>query len=310
MQRLIRAKRIVGLDININEIRCIQMRQTKRQFIIEQAETQRLPEGAIVDGKIQVFDQVIECIRMIIQRMKIQNNFAAIALPVQSVISKRTQQFKKMSHESRMREMTENLLHYFPGVTQELCYDYVVLSPVDALHDNVLVIATRYEQLNDYVNVVERAGLSVKIVDVDIYALARAVKFAIATEAGSPLVAVLNVHANVARFLVLHHDEIIYHLQFDYREITDIYAHLSSGIQICCSMHHLSQLNQLYLAGDTRIITLLVNEVPDKWNMTAQIVSPLQQMTLSPAMSSEKIAENAEKLWICCGLAMRRIPGW
>lgn len=299
---------VVGLDIRMTDIRVIYLQRVRQKVVVHGAEMVELPLGAIVNGKIHAPERVVESISALLQRLPLKNHAAVIALPVQSVISKRVQLPKTATCEQRMQAVTEHLPRYFPGITQALCYDYVVLPTSNALQDEALLVAARQEQLTDYVNVAARAGLLVKVVDVDIYALARAARFAASAPMSLIHAAILEVGAKTAQFVVLGKYEVIYHLQFDYDKITDIYEKLSSAIQLCCSTPPMTQLNKIYLCGDANTLNDLTQEIEARLSIRAQIIHPFHQMLFSSSLSLEKMQAIAANMMVCCGLALREIP--
>jgi Tfp pilus assembly PilM family ATPase len=292
---------VIGVDIRLNEIRFIHLRQTKQKHSIEAAEVIEFPAGVIVDGKIKAPDKVIQGIRALVQQTEVQHYATCVALPAQSVMTNRIQLLKRLTAAERLQEIEENISRYFPDFSRELCYDYAVLSDSNDLHNTVVWVATRQEQLNDYVNVVEQAGLSVKAVDVDLYALARAAKYAIGKQATQDLIALLDVSIDSVLFVVLHNDEVTYHLQWDYAEIDEIYAKLNGAFQWYCSTHPSTHFNHLYLSGDREKITTILSQISNKIPIHAQPI---------PLFQDKHHAILFEKMMVCYGLALRRMPTW
>jgi Tfp pilus assembly PilM family ATPase len=312
LQRFIRPRSssVVGLDIRMNEVRLVLLRQAQSSIRLEQVDVIALPEGVVVDGKIIVADKLTATIQTLTQRFALQGHPVVLALPVQSVISKRIQLMKNQTQVNRQKEIAENLTRYFPGVTQELCYDYVVLPAVDLLRENALLVATRYEQLNDYVNVVERAGLTVKIVDVDIYALVRAVKFITANQGAWSFIGIVEVSSTTIQFVALYNDDITYHQQFNWGDHVDITTKLSGAIQLCCSKHQLKKIDKLYVFGQKEAIDQMTSALMTIVGAGLQIIDPLQSIVASTSLSTATLKIAAEKMMVCYGLALRRLPRW
>lgn len=312
MQRFIRSRTssVIGLDIRMNEVRLIQLRHEKQTYWLEHIEIIALPPRAIMDAKIQMIDQVAACLHAEVKRLQLEGMPAVVALPIQSVITKRIQVTKNSINEPKQNEFTENISRHFPGVTQELCYDYAVLPATDILQDQALLVATRSEQLNNYVNAVERSGLLVKIVDVDIYALARAAKFTQPAISLMSMVAILEVSVSSVQCVVLHKDEVIYHLQFDYVDVNEISTKINSAIQLCCSTHHVKQMDAIYFSGDDQVVVSIIKTMKTTSNVPMQTLNPFQTMLMSSTLSFEKVQAVSPRMMVCCGLAMRRMPEW
>lgn len=165
---------LLGLDIQADEIRLIQLQRSKKKWGIKQALAQSLPAGAVIDGKIQVAEVVSDRLQELVQSSKLQECGVAIALPIHCVTTKRISVIKGL-HESELEaEVISHLSHCFPSVTEGLCYDYGMFGSNDEMQNDVFLAATSFTCLNIHVTAVQNAGLKVRVVDVDQYALARA----------------------------------------------------------------------------------------------------------------------------------------
>jgi len=288
-------------------------------LIVEKMDILDLPLGVIKEDKIQSPDQVAKHLHLLVQRLKIENYPTAIALPIQSVIVKRIHLMKEISQKKIDRVIEENISRYFPGMTQELCYDYAILPFVDVLHNTALLVATRHEQLNDYITVIERAGLSIKIVDVDIYALARAMTVATAKECASSFVAMLDVSrcttqcdvsTYTAQFIVFNSDDILFHQQFYYHDINMFYNKLKNAVHLCHSTHPLVKMNTLYFSGNAENMLSIIENVKQHIGMHVQYVNLFPSVIFSPSIPIEKIQILSPKMMQSFGLALRKIPQW
>lgn len=165
---------LLGLDIQANEVRLLQLQRSKKKQVIKQALALDLPKGAVIDGKIQEAETVSDRLQELVRSSKLQEFGVAIALPVDCVITKRISVIKGLQESELEAEVISHLSHWFPGVTEGLCYDYVMLDSNDEMQSDVLLAATSFAHLSTHVTVVQNAGLKVQVVDVDRYALARA----------------------------------------------------------------------------------------------------------------------------------------
>lgn len=168
---------LLGLDIQAEEIRLLQLQGTLKKKRIKEAILLDLPSGAVTDGKIQEAETVGDCLRELVLKHKLETSKVAIALPEQGVVSQRIFVAKGLNEAELEAEMVSHLSHSIPGVTGGLCYDYMVVNSSDSMQDEVLLVATSYANLNIPLSVVQKAGLKVQVVDVDHYALDRANQF-------------------------------------------------------------------------------------------------------------------------------------
>jgi len=165
---------LLGLDIQAEEIRLLQLQGTLKKKRIKNAVATPLPRGAVVNGKIHEAETVTDCLQTMVEKNKLQWSRVAIALPEQCVMSQRIRVAKGLSESELEVEMMTHLRHAFPDVIDGFFYDYLIVDSSQAMQDEVLLIATSYANLNIPLSVVQNAGLKIHVVDVDHYALDRA----------------------------------------------------------------------------------------------------------------------------------------
>jgi Tfp pilus assembly PilM family ATPase len=300
----------IGLDIRLNEIRFIHLRYISNTPRIEAIECIALPAHAIVEGRIKLPESVIQTLRTLVQKTHTQHLSTCMTLPAQGVISKRFQWLKKLTSKEQKRQAEEQLVSHFPGFSHELCYDYNILSELDDSHENVLLVATRQEQLNDYIHVAERAELSVKIIDVDTYALARAVRFVMAEKCDFSQIAILHVELNSVLFIVMNDNEIMYHSCWNDNNIEQISTKLNNAIQVFYSTYPQLPLNDLYISGEAEQVADVLPKIQNAFNMKINRLRLFQEVNVNPAISLGETKNFSENMMVCFGAALRRMPKW
>jgi type IV pilus assembly protein PilM len=291
---------LVGLDIQTDAIRLLQLRVIKKQLLIEEAIMMALPAGAIIPGKIQQPELVSDCLRALATRSKIKKLSAAIALPAEYVTSKRIQLNKELCETEREAEIEDNLSHYLPSLSGELFYDYIKLDAHNEIQDNVFLAATQRAQLNIYVSMVENAGIPVSIVDVDIYAIARAVCFSIVDSTKTKLI--LDLDLNTARFMLLNQNEIIFYQSISRQDVKAFYAQLKHAIQLCLSTYHQFSIGKIFLSGSAQDTFEIISLMEKNFSMEAHYVDIFRNVLFSQETG---LKENLSS--IVYGLALRGI---
>lgn len=186
----------IGLDLYSNEIRLLQLRHKKDRWVIEKSAMIPLPYGAMIERKIQQPEVVMTHLQALVQETDTHGARVTIGLPIQSVISKKI----PVSELGLLRHVND----YFPGMNEVLAYDYLKMD------EDVLLIATRHDELMNYIRVIEGAGLKLSIVDVDVYALVRAAHFAIKSKKPIYPIFLLECHDTVTQFIIFDEKEIRY----------------------------------------------------------------------------------------------------
>jgi type IV pilus assembly protein PilM len=295
---------LVGLDVHADEIRLLQFRQTQTTFLIENCAIHPLSPGAIIDDKIKQIEVVQAAISELVQETKTYGCNVAIALPAASVISKRIKLPVGLPPKEQETEIHANLKQYLPGINEALCLDFVELDVADAERREMLLVAARLEQLQTYFNVVQSAGLVPKIVDIDSYALARAVIFAVPKAVQYP-VAILDGGKYQVQLTVFQHKQVYFNQSWQVRDKNFFCTQLRRALQLCSTMHNQLAVNDLVLAGNLSRHDV---EIGQHFLPRIHEVNPFQNMIFPLPAIKERVHNALPRLLVCCGLAMRRAP--
>lgn len=168
---------LLGLDIQAEEIRLLQLQGTLKKKTIKEALQMPLPQGAVIDGKIHQSEIVADCLKELIHKHKLHSSKVAIALPEQCVMTQRISVAKGLNATELEAEMIQYISHAFPHLSKGVCYDYLIVDSSHAMQDEVLLVATSSVNLTIPLSIVQDSGLKVQVVDVDQFALDRANRF-------------------------------------------------------------------------------------------------------------------------------------
>lgn len=281
----------LGLDICSTEIRLLALRRKKRHICVEKMAVMALPFGAVVEGKIQQADIVAACLKTIVQKADVHDAIVTIALPIQSVISKKItlDEAKTLSHIHHIND-------YFPGVSDALAYDYIEIDK------EMLLIAARYDELMLYVNMVESAGLRVSIVDVDLYALARAAHYALSHKVGSYPIFLLELNRLGSQLMLLSQNNILYQ-QAILGTMDQIGVQLKTALKVYFSNEKNIAPKKVYLVGDMPNAAELVQYIYHELLMETEQINPFDSMSRHDSVN-DAIPSH---FLVCCGLALRGI---
>lgn len=297
----------MGLDIHEDEIRLLQIRKIGTRFCIEKLALASLPPGAIEDGKIKQFNIVLSVLSRLVQKTKTQAALTAIALPANSVINSKITLAANFEEGECETEISSNVNRYFPGATDDICFDFVTINPIDEENNEVLLVASRSEQLNAYVNVVKQAGLKIKIVDVDSYALIRATNFILPSHQARDVIAILEVSASVATFIVFHQKNILFTQRWRRQESVRLEEKLAHVIQLFQSTHRNIKISCFVLIGKN---TTLSKDMGASPIVHLNDINPFKVMLLAPKINKEELQRVSSRLLVALGLGMRSIPQW
>jgi len=159
-----------GLDIGTSAIKVVQLRQTGHGYALVALGSAPLRPNAITDGSIREPATVVEAIREAVARAGVTAREVTIGVAGRELMTKKVQLPEVPAKE--MRDAVElEAEHHIPFAFEDVFLDYHVAGRHDGVMDLVLV-AVKKSKVNEYVAVVEEAGLVPAVVDVDGFALA------------------------------------------------------------------------------------------------------------------------------------------
>ncbi len=206
---------ILGIDITSTAVKILEISFSGEQYRVDGYGSIALPDDAMEGGLIKDVDAVAGSIKKLLLIAHLNCKQAALAVPDSSAISRIIQINDGLTDDEIEELVVMEADKYIPYPIDEINLDFEVLGPSSkntAMLD-VLIVASRAENVNNRVEAVSRAGLEVKIVDVESYAVERATQL-LSTEfpAGgvNKIVAVIDIGATNTHLFVLHGLKIIF----------------------------------------------------------------------------------------------------
>jgi len=163
---------IIGLDIGSRSIKAAEITETKRGLSLTRFGIVDIAHGAIEEGTINDPETVAESIKQLFKSYHIKENNVAVSIGGYSVI------VKKISVQTMDEEKLQETIHfeaeqYIPFDISDVNLDFQILGESESNPGqmNVFLVAAKKEMVNDYINLVNLAGLNPCIVDVEAFAL-------------------------------------------------------------------------------------------------------------------------------------------
>lgn len=223
---------LLGIDISSTAIKLIELSQsvgsTAALFRVETFAIEPLPNNAVVEKKIADADAVGQCIQKAVLRSGTKTKRAAVAVSGSAVITKVISMSGALSDAEMETQIQLEADQYIPYPLEEVNIDFDVLGPSQASPDmvDVLLAASRRENVDDRVNALEIAGLMAAVVDVEAYAMENACTLIIGgrgEERNEQTVAIADVGASTTTLHVLHDGQVVYTREqnFGGQQLTD-----------------------------------------------------------------------------------------
>ncbi|MDR3490661.1 MAG: pilus assembly protein PilM [Gammaproteobacteria bacterium] len=295
------SRSIVGLEIHVDEIRLLHLKKNRKSFYVANVAYIPLPFDAIQDGKIKQIETVYMAIKNLVEITKTKHCLTVISLPAMSVIMKNI--FLSERAVNPFQEIELKLKEYLPGITEDLCFDFAKIN--SDKQNEVLLVASRLEQLNTYVAVSNEAGLKTKIVDVDCFALMRSVIFSQQEHIEAAAI-ILDVETTGTQLLIFKNKEILFKQYLGRMEIELMVSHIKRAIQICLTTYEHFQLKTIYLTNGFHLVS---STLADELGMNMILVNPFLALEKSVYLADEKLNGLTSRFSTSLGLAMRSIKG-
>lgn len=301
---------LVGIDIQSDYVRLIQLVKIKQGFLIERFAAYSLPTGVFAEGKVKQWDVLSSLLSEWVHLWGLKNQPVALTLSAHLVRMQRMQVPVGLPPREIEAEIRAQLTRDFPGMTDALAIDYTE-SMRQAGYSDLLFVATRQEYLLQYVNCIKAAGLNVKIVDVDIYALKRAVSFDLSQS--------VSVNENVALLYTTHRSillvmfnqyEILFYQQWEKKETHDFLVEFKNRLQIFYATIGNVRIHRLIVCAMAAYLTWLPQALAELWEGEVCYPQLFRHFQYAPTIDAQFLAQQASDFLIACGAAMREIPRW
>ena len=349
MLRLYRkpSKGLVGVDISSTTVKLLELSVKNGRYWVESYAVMSLPENSVVEKSILNPEAVADALERVVNLANPHTTQVAIAVPTSMVIHKIIEMDADMSDEEREVQIRMDAEQYIPFPLDEVSLDFEVLP--DRLANpnrvNVLLVATRTENVDTRVEVLELAGLVAKVADVESYAMERAFSvFADTLPMGANTVGILDIGHTMTTLSVMQKGKIIYTREqvFGGRQLTQdvqsryglsfeeagrakkertlpddydtevlepfldaVVQQAARSLQFFFSSSQFNEIDHILLAGGNANIPGLAKLLQQKLGYRVTIANPFLQMGFSPQIDIKKIENDASSLMVACGLALR-----
>jgi len=223
---------MLGLDISSTAVKLLELSQHSGRgglrYRVESYSVEPLPPNAVVEKNVANIEAVGESIRKVLKRAGTRTKHAAVAVSGSAVITKVISLPASLSEREMEAQIELEADQYIPYPLDEVNLDFQVLGPSgkNAELVDVLLAASRSENVDDRVAALEIAGLSCELVDIEAYAMERAcsqLSEQWPNNGEGIVVAVADIGATTTTMDVLYDNRVIYTREqnFGGRQLTE-----------------------------------------------------------------------------------------
>ena len=171
-----KTSQVLGIDISSTTVKLLELSQSGDRYRVESYAVAPLPPEAVVEKNVNQVETVGGLIRELVKRSKTRAQHAVAAVAGSAVIIKTIPMPAGLSGEDLEAQLTVEADQYIPYPLEEVALDFEEQGPVVGRDDqvNVLLAACRQETIESRVDAIEVAGLTPAVMDVEIFAMERA----------------------------------------------------------------------------------------------------------------------------------------
>jgi type IV pilus assembly protein PilM len=218
---------LIGVDISSTAVKLLQLSQTGGRYRVEHYAVEPLPPNAVVEKNIVEVDAVGEAIKRALARSGSKTRNAAAAVAGSAVITKVISMPGDLDEAAMEDQIQVDAAQYIPYPIEEVSLDFEVIGPVKDSPEmvQVLLAASRTENVDVRVAALDIGGMTAKVIDVEAFAMENAFGL-VADQMSAPkdgLVALVDVGATMTTLNVLRQQRSIYTREqvFGGKQLTD-----------------------------------------------------------------------------------------
>jgi type IV pilus assembly protein PilM len=222
-----KAAPLIGVDISSTAVKLLQLSQAGGRYRVEHYAVEPLPPNAVVEKNIVEVEAVGEAIRRALARSGSKLKHGAAAVAGSAVITRIIPMSADLSEDDLEGQIQVEANQYIPYPIEEVSLDFEVVGPVrdNPEMNNILLAASRTENVDMRIAALDLGGLTARVVDVEAFAMENA--FAMVADqlavSRDALVAVVDIGATMTTLAVLKNQRTIYSREqvFGGKQLTD-----------------------------------------------------------------------------------------
>lgn len=339
---------LVGLDIGSRTLKLAEAEDKKKGWNLSKFGMLEITPGLIEEGSIRNPEAVADSIRQLFKIHKVKETNVAISVGGYSTI------VKNISVPTMEEDQLQETIHfeaeqYIPFDINDVRIDFQILGENETNPNqmNVLLVAAKKDMVNDYVNLVQLAGLNPCLIDVDAFALQNIYEINYHPEGEN--VALIDIGANKTTLNILKGNHSVFmrdvslgcqqinlkivsmtgcsieeaeHLystedadNLPSKEVleavstmaTDWCTEIRRALDFFYSTYHDDQIRRILLSGGGARIKKFRQLLAVETSSEVEIINPFESISVDSGFDTNYLEQIAPQAAICMGLAIRRM---
>lgn len=206
---------VLGIDISTAAIKLLELTRSGARYRVESYAVAPLPQDAVIDKNIANIDVIASAIKAAVKQSGTKTKQACVAVAGSSVMTKVISMPSSLTEDEMEEQILVEADQYVPYSLDEVNLDFEVQGVTENNSEmvDVLLAASRRENVEDRVEALEKAGLKTRVVDVEAFAMENA--FALLADQlpediENQTIAIADIGATMSTLNVIHEGRTVY----------------------------------------------------------------------------------------------------
>jgi type IV pilus assembly protein PilM len=337
-------KNLVGVDIGSNSIKVCQIREKSKRPELVRVGFEELPPQTIVDGHVMNAGAIVECLSRIFHDAKIKSRDVAMSVSGQSVIIRKIT-VPMMTPAELAEQIHWEAEQHIPFDIKDVQIDYEVLRRrPEAAQMDLLLVAAKRDEIQDYAQLARDAKLKPVVVDIDAFTIQNVFQFS----RGLPpdhTIALINIGASLSTLNLVARgvsaftrditnggnfisDEIRKRLGVPFEQaesfkcsqggppqirdiiesvVDSIAAEIQRSLDFFMATSGESEIARIILTGGSANLPQLAQAIERRARVPVEVFFAVEKIPVNPAeVDANLVSARACQLAVALGLAMRK----
>ncbi len=206
---------LVGIDISSSAVKLLELSKKGDEYHVVSYAVGGLPPNSVMEKNIADVEAVGDTVMQAVKRSGTKISDAAVAVSGSAVITKVIQMDAGLSEDDLESQIMVEADQYIPYALDEVNLDFEILGKSDEAEDqvDVLLAASRSEDVEIRVDAIELGGLTSKVVDIEAYAMENAFKLVAPQYPNGGMeqtIAIFDIGATMTTLSVVHDLKTVY----------------------------------------------------------------------------------------------------
>lgn len=206
---------VLGVDISTAAVKLLELSQSGSRYKVESYAVSPLPLDAVVDRSITDVEVIANAVKVAVKQSGTKTKQACVAVSGSSIMTKIISMPASLSEDEMEDQILVEADQYVPYSLNEVNLDFDVQGATEGNPEmvDVLLAASRRENVEDRVEALALAGLKASIVDVEAFAMENAyseLSDQIPGANDQQTVAIVDLGATMSTMNVVHNSRSVY----------------------------------------------------------------------------------------------------